>query len=230
KADSDDSGTEEPGAEDDFYTQPELGCKAVRPVVNHKPDKLAERLTSLTIARDRGNVPEGLVDSLPPEVLLVVFKHLDDISLYTAGNVCTRWRQILDGETSEKEWKHFIQLRWPLFLPQNPVKCWKTIYTNLLIYLSQQDHQRAAIVLLQNGADVTIIDDQGKSPVDLAKSKKMKSTLKEAWTEATQKKITPILAPVRVPTREDCKSQKSKRRKGEVIFDGLVTTPVQNNI
>ncbi|ESO89748.1 hypothetical protein LOTGIDRAFT_124502, partial [Lottia gigantea] len=74
----------------------------------------------------------GLVDSLPPEVLLVVFKHLDDISLYTAGNVCTRWRQILDGETSEKEWKHFIQLRWPLFLPQNPVKCWKTIYTNLL--------------------------------------------------------------------------------------------------
>ncbi|XP_050397716.1 (E3-independent) E2 ubiquitin-conjugating enzyme UBE2O [Patella vulgata] len=132
KADSDDSGTEEPGAEDDFYTQPELGVKTVRAIVSHKADKLAERLTCLTVARDRGNVPEGLIDSLPPEVLLVVFKHLDDISLWTAGNVCRRWRQILDGETSEEEWKHFIQLRWPLFMPQYKVKCWKIIYTNLL--------------------------------------------------------------------------------------------------
>lgn len=35
--------------------------------VSHKMDKLAERIGVLTIPRERDNVPEGLVDSLPPE-------------------------------------------------------------------------------------------------------------------------------------------------------------------
>ena len=65
-------------------------------------------------------------------VLLGVFRYLDDISLWTAGNVCSRWRQILDAETSQDRWSRFIQLRWPLFNAQYRVKCWKTIYTKLL--------------------------------------------------------------------------------------------------
>ena len=65
-------------------------------------------------------------------VLLGVFRYLDDISLWTAGNVCSRWRQILDAETSQDRWSRFIQLRWPLFNAQYRVNCWKTIYTKLL--------------------------------------------------------------------------------------------------
>ncbi|XP_041376583.1 uncharacterized protein LOC121389041 [Gigantopelta aegis] len=133
KADSEDSGTEEPGAEVDFYpTQEDQASKTTKSSLIHKMDKLTERLHMLTVVRETDHVPDGLVDSLPPEVLLVVFKHLDDISLWTAGNVCARWRQILDGETNESKWKHFICLRWPLFRPQYQVKCWKTIYTKLV--------------------------------------------------------------------------------------------------
>lgn len=66
KADSDDSGNEEPVAEADFYASSDSGAKVVKAVV-HKTDKLAERLGCLTVVRDRDQVPEGLVDSLPPE-------------------------------------------------------------------------------------------------------------------------------------------------------------------
>ncbi|KAK3600138.1 hypothetical protein CHS0354_011744 [Potamilus streckersoni] len=133
KADSDDSGNEEPEAAMDFYD----GCKV--PVSSkhvrthsHKMDKLAERIGQLMLPRERDTVPEGLVDSLPPEVLLVVFKYLDDISLWTAGNVCTRWQQLLEGETTEAQWQEFIKLRWPLFNPMYRVKNWKIIYAKLL--------------------------------------------------------------------------------------------------
>ena len=61
-----------------------------------------------------------------------MFRYLDDISLWTAGNVCSRWRQLLDAETTQDRWSRFIQLRWPLFNPQYRVRCWKTVYTKLL--------------------------------------------------------------------------------------------------
>jgi len=64
-------------------------------------------------------------------VLLVVFKYLDDISLWTAGMVCSRWQQLLQGETTEAKWQEFIKLRWPLFSPLYKIKKWKTIYTKL---------------------------------------------------------------------------------------------------
>ena len=35
--------------------------------------------------------PENIVDVLPPEVLMVIFSYLDDISLYAVGNVCRRY-------------------------------------------------------------------------------------------------------------------------------------------
>ncbi|KAK3086564.1 hypothetical protein FSP39_020298 [Pinctada imbricata] len=134
KDDSDaDSGNEEPGTASEFYSR-EAGDHQERRTrsLRHKMDKLAERLSALTLPAKQDKVPEGLVDSMPPEVLLVVFKYLDDISLWTAGRVCTRWRQILDGETTESQWKEFCKLRWPLFYPQYRVKNWKTIYTKLL--------------------------------------------------------------------------------------------------
>jgi len=39
--------------------------------LSHKMDRLAERIGTLTLPRERDNVPEGLVDSLPPEGRLI---------------------------------------------------------------------------------------------------------------------------------------------------------------
>lgn len=81
KCDSGDSGNEEPNTEMDFYekkdydrafhmnltARTERGCDRVQP----KVDRLAERVSCLTVGRDYRleNIPEGLVESLPPEGL-----------------------------------------------------------------------------------------------------------------------------------------------------------------
>ena len=54
----------------DFCSRPvHPSAKSVRATHSHKMDKLTERISSLTLPRDRDSdyVPEGLVDSLPPE-------------------------------------------------------------------------------------------------------------------------------------------------------------------
>ncbi|CAH1798778.1 unnamed protein product, partial [Owenia fusiformis] len=137
KTDSGDSGNEEPKGEEDFYESEEkrnLGSQPSHYASSPKTDKLVDRIKSLTVYQEQNkcNVPDGLVDSIPPEVLLSVFKYLDDISLWTAGNVCSRWRQLLSGETTDEKWQHFISLRWPLFRPFYKVTSWKSVYTKLL--------------------------------------------------------------------------------------------------
>lgn len=134
KADSGDSGNEEPNVETDFYTSENRTPQRIHLWPAHKADRLAERINNLSHPRDYRieKVPEGLVDSLPTEVLLGLFSYLDDISLWTAGNVCQRWCQILDGELSQDKWNRFIRSRWPLFKPEYRVRCWKSVYTKLL--------------------------------------------------------------------------------------------------
>ncbi|KAK2147841.1 hypothetical protein LSH36_532g06041 [Paralvinella palmiformis] len=137
KADSCDSGNEEPYVESDFYMPERLGMEHVTLHIAPKSDKLVERITALSTPRDfhLEKLPEGLIDSLPSEVLLVVFRYLDDISLWTAHNVCSRWRSLLDAEMADIEWKRFIKLRWPLFKPEYDVQCWKTLYSKLLVII-----------------------------------------------------------------------------------------------
>jgi hypothetical protein len=94
---------------------------------------------------------------------------------------------------------------------------------------AHNDHQSTAVTLLEHGADVTLTDDRGRTPVDLAKTRKMKTTLKEAWTEATQGASQPELGPVRtVASRESGQGSRvslrddspgGRKRGGEVIFD-----------
>ena len=55
-----------------------------------KVESLSEKLAQLSLPRNEGNVPENVVDLLPPEVLMVIFAFLDDISLFAVGNVCRR--------------------------------------------------------------------------------------------------------------------------------------------
>jgi len=81
KTDSGDSGNEEPNVETDFYSKMEESFSAHSVAVQysqpfflpavHKPDRLAERISSLSHARDYRleNIPEGLIDSLPTEGL-----------------------------------------------------------------------------------------------------------------------------------------------------------------
>ncbi len=89
--------------------------------------------------------------------------------------------------------------------------------------------------LLEHGADVTLVDDSGLTPVDVAKTKKVKGTLKQAWTEATQAKVQTNLAPLKntidsigapnVGSKTNTPSSSPERKKkpggkgGEVVFD-----------
>jgi hypothetical protein len=65
-------------------------------------------------------------------------------------------------------------------------------------------------------------DDRGLTSLDLARGKKMKATLKEAWIEATKGKPALDLAPIRAPSREEVRAsveEFNSKKKGEVIFD-----------
>ena len=90
---------------------------------------------------------------------------------------------------------------------------------NFLFFFFQAiiGHDLVACALLQRGADVTLYDDSGLTPVDVAKTKKVKATLKHAWAEATQSREPRNLAPVREGSARSLNS--CARRKGEVVFD-----------
>ncbi|KAL7647339.1 UNVERIFIED_CONTAM: hypothetical protein RMT77_000934 [Armadillidium vulgare] len=70
------------------------------------------------------------IHSIPPEVLLVVFQFLDEISLWSVGQVCRCWSQLVNSFAHQ--WKLFIQRRWPLFNPIYNVTNWHKVFTNLI--------------------------------------------------------------------------------------------------
>ena len=74
---------------------------------------------------------------------------------------------------------------------------------------------------------MTLVDDSGLTAVDVAKTKKVKATLKQAWTEATQAREVTNLGPVREGSSKaagKASPKKSARGCGEVIFDVSVST------
>ena len=54
-------------------------------------------------------------------VLMHVFSHLDDISLWSASRVCLRWASIIHQSVSNEQWSKFTLRRWPLFRPNYSV-------------------------------------------------------------------------------------------------------------
>ncbi|KAF7413393.1 hypothetical protein HZH68_001882 [Vespula germanica] len=99
-----------------------------------RPYNLSDRLEMLTnhkhIEHEPINEP-GLVESLPPEVLLAVFSHLDDVSLWSAANVCRRWCGLLSTHVTAQQWQQHVKMRWPLYRPIGCVKNWYKVYDQL---------------------------------------------------------------------------------------------------
>ncbi|XP_011869024.1 PREDICTED: uncharacterized protein LOC105562635 [Vollenhovia emeryi] len=99
-----------------------------------RPYNLSERLEILSnhkhIEHEPINEP-GLVERLPPEVLLAIFSHLDDISLWSAANVCRRWCGLLSTHVTQSQWEQHVKLRWPLYKPIGCVRNWYKVYDYL---------------------------------------------------------------------------------------------------
>lgn len=134
KADSCDSGNEEPNAEVDVMFDSLDSKSLMNSAIVLSNDRLEVRVKELSIPKffSFRSPPAGLVDSLPTEVLLCVFSYLNDIALYNAQNVCQRWRGILDSILPDEKWREFIGQRWPLFKPVQTVLCWKNLYSRLI--------------------------------------------------------------------------------------------------
>ena len=68
-------------------------------------ESLSHQLSQLSLPRNEGDsLPDNVVDLLPPEVLMGIFKFLDDISLFAVGHVCRRWHQLLASQTTPEQW------------------------------------------------------------------------------------------------------------------------------
>nr|CAD7455653.1 unnamed protein product [Timema tahoe] len=142
KTDDGDSGNDEPT---DYYglerrqsqqqipAAPPPQRPPVPPVASSPPlDRVAEQLDLLSSPREPDDIVPGLVECLPPEVLLVVFSNLDDISLWSVGNVCKRWRQMLHTYVTPEQWRLYTNKRWPLFRPLCIMQDWFKVYTKLI--------------------------------------------------------------------------------------------------
>ena len=67
-------------------------------------------------------------------VLMHVFSHLDDISLWSASRVCRRWASIIHQSVSNEQWSKFTLRRWPLFRPNYSVGSggWASVFSQLV--------------------------------------------------------------------------------------------------
>ncbi|XP_043278641.1 uncharacterized protein morgue [Venturia canescens] len=99
-----------------------------------RPQNLAERVEMLTNHKHNEHEPinePGLVERLPPEVLLAVFSYLDDVSLWSAANVCRRWYGLLLTHVPSQQWQQHVKIHWPLYRPIGNVDNWFKVYDRL---------------------------------------------------------------------------------------------------
>jgi len=96
-------------------------------------ESLSHQLSQLSLPRNEGDsLPDNVVDLLPPEVLMGIFKFLDDISLFAVGHVCRRWHQLLASQTTPEQWFVYTRRRWPLFSPMIYITDWFATYSALI--------------------------------------------------------------------------------------------------
>ncbi|XP_034935370.1 uncharacterized protein morgue [Chelonus insularis] len=90
--------------------------------------KRVELLTNHKYTEHETINESGLVERLPPEVLLAVFSHLDDVSLWSAANVCRRWHGLLLAHIPPQQWQQHVKHRWPLYKAIGYVDNWYKVY------------------------------------------------------------------------------------------------------
>ena len=71
------------------------------------------------------------VDLLATEILVAIFRHCDDMTLWTLRLVCARFQDIIDREVSDEKWQSFVKMRWPLFRGHCRIVDWRRLYSNL---------------------------------------------------------------------------------------------------
>ncbi|CAG4946765.1 uncharacterized protein LOC123699225 isoform X2 [Colias croceus] len=97
-----------------------------------QPPSLVRTLQALTTPRLPDNVPFGIVEHLPSEVLLCIFQYLDDMSLCACACVCTRWQRLVRARVPTPRWAAFAAARWPLFRPIFTDFDWQRKYQSLV--------------------------------------------------------------------------------------------------
>ncbi|XP_038211350.1 uncharacterized protein LOC119831867 isoform X1 [Zerene cesonia] len=97
-----------------------------------QPPSLVRTLQALTTPRLPDNVPFGIVEHLPSEVLLCIFQYLDDMSLCACACVCTRWQRLVRARVPPPRWAAFAAARWPLFRPIFTDFDWQRKYQSLV--------------------------------------------------------------------------------------------------
>lgn len=142
KTDDGDSGNDEPT--DLYYcpverqsSNPAVAAApapppAPAPVPAPRQNTVAMQIELLTNSRESDNLTPGLVECLPPEVLLAVFSYLDDMSLWSVGNVCKRWRYLLHSHFAADIWQTYTERRWPLYKPICNIDDWFKVYSHLM--------------------------------------------------------------------------------------------------
>jgi len=127
----------EPEVDDDFpdeYPEPiqweDLPQPPQQPAF--RMETLGERLQLLVSPHLLDTAPPGLVDRVPPEVLIEIFYRLDDISLMAAGSVCRRWRQVIVSSFHPSKWRESVEKKWPLFSPMVKVRDWFSVFSTLV--------------------------------------------------------------------------------------------------
>ncbi|XP_008545133.1 uncharacterized protein LOC103569550 isoform X2 [Microplitis demolitor] len=112
----------------------DLSAMSLHNIIEIKPRSLADRVDVLSNHRHQEHEPiiePGLVERLPPEVLLAVFSHLDDVSLWSAAKVCRRWNGLLLTHVPPQQWQQHVKLRWPLYKAICHVDNWYKVYDSL---------------------------------------------------------------------------------------------------
>lgn len=66
-------------------------------------------------------------------VLIHMFQYLDEISLWSIGQVCTRWREILNMCVKPEQWEDFVRMRWPLLPIDSSEQDWYEVCPIYLI-------------------------------------------------------------------------------------------------
>ena len=62
-----------------------------------------------------------------------MFQYLDEISLWSIGQVCRRWREVLFMCVKLERWRDFVRLRWPLLPIENYDQDWYEVSWSITV-------------------------------------------------------------------------------------------------